>query len=52
MRKTEKSGNATLIFNTDFVTAEGKAAALNELSEFKTKNDLNKLMRDIEAGKA
>ena len=50
MRKIENSGNTTLIFNTDFVNAEEKATALNELSEFKTKKDLNKLMRAMEAG--
>ncbi|MDO4301821.1 MAG: hypothetical protein Q4D26_10570 [Clostridia bacterium] len=52
MKYIKKSGNATLIFNTDTVTAEEKAAALREIAELKTRNELNALLKKAETGTA
>ena len=52
MRDVRKSGNTTLIFNTDTVTAEEKATALREIAELKTRNELNILLKKAETSTA
>lgn len=52
LKEIRKSGNATLIFNTDTVTVEEKATALKEIAELKTKNELNVLLKKAETGTA
>ena len=46
MLKTAKSGNTTLVFNTDNVTEESKRQALERLSEIKTQCDIEKMMKN------
>ena len=46
MLKTTKSGNTTLVFNTDNVTEESKRQALERLSEIKTQCDIEKMMKN------
>lgn len=52
LRDVRKSGNTTLIFNTDTVTAEEKATALREIAELKTRNELNILLKKAETSTA
>lgn len=45
MKQTMKSGNATLVFNTDYVTPEDKAIALKEIETIKANNDCRMLLK-------
>ncbi|MEI3163027.1 MAG: hypothetical protein V8S74_06450 [Lachnospirales bacterium] len=46
MIKTAKSGNTTLVFNTNTVTQEGKRQALERVEEIKTQRDIEKMMKN------
>ena len=46
MIKTAKSGNTTLVFNTNNVTQEGKRQALERAAEIKTQRDIEKMMKN------
>lgn len=46
MIKTAKSGNTTLVFNTNDVTSESKRQALERLTEIKTQCDIEKMMKN------
>ena len=46
MIKTAKSGNTTLVFNTNNVTQEGKRQALERVEEIKTQRYIEKMMKN------
>lgn len=52
MKDIRKSGNATLIFNTNTVTPEEKEMKLKEIAELKTRNDVNLLLKKMETSTA